>query len=84
MSVGVHVCVCVHACVECMCTCVRVYLCLRVCVWLRVTVITDSYVQSDSETGDSGWCSLWTQYTGDLKTDIWDDPEIRTGSCSED
>ena len=27
---------------------------------------------------------LWTRYAGDSKTDPWDDPEIRTDSCSGD
>jgi len=54
------------------------------CVWMRVAVISDAFVQSGLITGDSELYSLWTWYTGDSKTDPWDDPEIRTSSCSED
>ena len=33
---------------------------------------------------DSDLCPLWTQYTGDSKTNPWDDPEVSIGSCSKD
>ena len=33
---------------------------------------------------DSDSCSQITWYTGDSKTDLWDDLERRTDSCSED
>ena len=53
-------------------------------VWLRVTAMQTHLVRFGPVTGDSQLCSLWTRYIGDSKTDPWDDPEIRTRSCSED
>jgi len=63
--------------------CVHVYLYVRVsiCVWLRVTTIRTRLVRLGPNP-DS--CSLWTRYTGDSKTDPWDNLEICTDSCSED
>ena len=51
---------------------------INVCVWLHVTA---SLARSGL---DPGSCSPWTWCTGDSRTDPWNDPEIRTGSCSED
>ena len=70
----------VHVSVECRC---RVYcICARVSmsVQLRVAAIRTRLVRSGPVTGDPNSCSLWTRYTDDLKTDLWDDPEIRTDS----
>ena len=64
----------VHMCVECMC---RVYcICVRVSlsVWLRIAVFRTRLVRSGPISGDSDWCPLWSRYTGDSKTDRWDDP----------
>ena len=55
-----------------------------VCVWLRVTAIQTHLVRSGHVAEDSGLYSLWTRYNGESKTDLWDDSEVRTGSCSED
>ena len=57
---------------------------MHVCVWLRGAAIRARLVRSRPVTGDSNLYSLWIQHTGDSKTDPWDDPKIRTGSCSED
>ena len=69
-----------------------VYMCIYVYVWLYELVIcyNDAYLFVRSEPSnrrprpDLDLCSLWTRYAGDSKTDPWDDPEIRTGSCSGD
>ena len=55
--------------------------------WLHVTVFRICSVRSEPSFRrpgpDSDSYSLWTRY-GDLKTDLWDDPYISIGSCSED
>jgi len=43
-------------------------------VWLRVTVISDSFVRSELGNKRFKLCSLWARYTGDSKSDLWDDP----------
>ena len=98
VCVYMHVCNCMHimcirvyvyVCGVYMCTgCIpiRVYNCMGVssCVWMRVTVILDAFVQSRPVTENSELYSLWTRYTGDSKTDPWDDLEICSSSYSED
>ena len=83
-SILVYVCVWVYTYVSmCTCECVRVYLCLCVC-WFRVVAFQTRSCDLNSVTGDTDSCSQRTRYTGDSKTDPWDDPEMCTGSCSED
>ena len=53
---------------------------INVYVWLRLSD-KDPLVRSRPNL-DS--CSSWTLCTGHSKTDSCDDPEIHTGSCSED
>ena len=65
-------------------TCLSLYGCEFMCVQLRSTAIRTRSMRSGLVTGDSELCSLWTRYTGDSKTDLRDDQEICTGSCSED
>jgi len=80
---------CMHACiyaythVNCVYTCVYVYIRVSSWVGLRVARFQTRPCDPNSVTGDLFWCSLWTRYTGDSKTDSWDDPEISTGPCSE-
>ena len=64
-----------HTCVYFVC--VYLWVCARVSVlisplyvWLRVTTISDSFVRAELSNGRFGLCSLWTQYTGDLKTNL--------------
>jgi len=60
-----------------------VYVCVgyqRVCM---IACLSDTDPLARSEP-DLDLCSPWTLRTGDFKTDPWDDPEIHTGSCSED
>jgi len=56
--------------------------------WVTCCIISDTLVRSEPDNKrlkpDLKLCSLQTQYTGDSKNDLWDDPEIPTGSCSED
>jgi len=54
------------------------------CVWLRVTGFRTRSCDPNSVMGDSDLYPFWTRYTGDSKFDPWDNPEIRTSSCSED
>jgi len=73
------------------CGCIRMCLCARVCrvhvhvcnsVFMFTCVFGCVLKQLQTHScdlnpviGDSDWCSLWTQYTGDSKTDPWDDPD---------
>ena len=73
------------------CGCMHAYvyvLCLYVLWYVFVLMYYMCFVawlqRSEAVTGDSELYSLWTRYTGNSKTDLWDDPEIRTGSYSED
>ena len=66
------------------CVCVRVYIRVSSCVRLHVAAIQTRSCDPNSVTGDSNLFPLWTRYTGNSKTDPWDDSEIRTGSCNED
>ena len=85
-------CVCVlFECVNVVYLCARVYVCTGVyrfvCVHVCLIVCysdTDSFGEIGTHCEDSKLCSLWTRYIGDLKTDAWDDPEIRSDSYSED
>jgi len=83
VSVQLCKCMCIPVC-GCVYMCIYVYVCLQ--VFVVCSVITDSFVRSEpcNRRPDPDLCSLWTWYTADSKTDPWDDPEIRTGSCSED
>jgi len=89
--IGVYVYVCVYVIV---CVWVYMYVCIMlICVHVYVCVCISScmYVACYSNTNplvrfgpDPDSCSLWSRYTGDLKTDPCGDSEIRTGSCNED
>ena len=87
-----------HACVS-MYIYVRIQVYVRVCLWCAyvygcmfiwvhglgcVTAFRTRLVRSEPVAGDSDLYSLWTRYTGDSKTDPWDDSEILTDSCSKD
>ena len=52
------------------------FMCLyiSVCDWLRVTAFRTGSDDPNSVTRDPDSCPLWTRYTGDSKTDPWDDP----------
>ena len=78
MYILVYICIGECTCVF-MCTCG--YMCLVICykdadLFLRF--------EPDNRRPRSvlDLYSLWTWYTGDSKTNLWDDPEIHT--CSED
>ena len=80
----VYTCGCTCVCV---CTCNDVHVCVNSHPSLYLVTcysITDPFVRFGPVTGDSDLCSLCTRYTGYLKIIPWDDPEIPTGSCSED
>ena len=59
---------------------VNMCLYINVC-WVACFSDTDPLTRSIP---DPNTCSLWSRYTDDSKTDLWDDPEIPTGSCSGD
>ena len=65
------------------------HLCVRmaICVWLCVTSMQTCSCAPNPVTEDqtlSGFMFVMNRYAGDSKTDPWDDPKIRTGSCSGD
>jgi len=64
MYMGVHVCVCIRVYVR-----VSSWVSLRVAAWTRL-------VRSEPVVGDSDSYSQMTRYTGDSKTDPWDDRMI--------
>jgi len=72
--------------------CIWVYMCVYVngCmfVWVHglgcVLQCSDLFGEIRTVVGDSDSCSQMTRYTGDSKTDPWDDPKIHTSSCSGD
>ena len=70
---------CMHKCMYVVCLCTSVYGCE-----MRVAAFRTYFLRSGLITGDLELCPLWTRFNGDLKTDPWDDLEIRTGSCRED
>ena len=80
------VCVCIYVCIG-VCTCAFMctcgYMCLVTC-YHDVDLFVHSKPGNRRPKPDLDLCSLWTRYVGDLKTDPWDDPKIRTSSCSED
>jgi len=84
MYMSVHV--CIHVCTYMYVVCVCIHACVRVgsCVRLRVAAFRIRSCDLNSITGDSGLCPLWTRYSGDSKTDSWDDLKIRTSSYGED
>ena len=53
-------------------------------VWLRITAFLDLFVRSKLGNGRFVLVLVMNWYTSDSKTNPWDDPEIYTGSCSED
>ena len=53
-------------------------------VQLRVAAIQTRSCDPDSATRDSDSYSQRVEYTGDSKTDPWDDSKIRTGLYSKD
>jgi len=68
-----------------MCVCVYTGVCLcEFMGWVACCSVRTRLVRSGPVTGDSDSCSQITWYTGDSKTDLWDDLERRTDSCSED
>ena len=70
----------VYICIG-VCTCG--YMCLAIC-YNEADLFVRSEPGNRRPRPDLDLCSLWTWYAGDSKTDPWDDPEIRTGSCSGD
>ena len=69
--------------------CMGVYECVIGCtcvfVYQHVGLVAcysdlDSIVRSELVTGDSDSCSQRTRYTGELKTDSWDNSKIRNDS----
>jgi len=93
-----YVCVSYNCVYGCICGCVYVYaynvcsimlvlylcVCVSICVCCMLQQLRIRSCDLNSITGDSDLYLLWTQYTGDLKTDLRVDLEIRTDSCSED
>ena len=82
-----------------LCTYVSICGCIPMCVYIYVRVwvhmrwvmccsISDLLVRSEPGNKRLGpdlkFSSLRTEYTGDSKNNLWDDPKIPTGSCSED
>ena len=72
-----------------LCKCMCIPVCRWMYVWVHVCLVAccidpDLIVRSKPVNRDPDLCSMWTRYTGDLKTDIRDDSEIHTNSCSED
>ena len=63
-----------------MCTSIFMCTCVYVCMvaWDNGT---DPLARSEP---DPDLCLLQSRYTGNLKTDTWNNLEIRIGSCSED
>ena len=81
-------CIRVSTCVPVYCECVSMCLSIYYVGMVMCCCDTNPLVRSGPSNrrprpGPDG-CSLWTRYSGDSKTDARDDPEIRTGSCSED
>ena len=95
MFIYMYCCVCLYMYVcgyTCMCPCAcvgvnRVFIFICMC-WLRATAFHVCLVSFEPNyrrpRPDPDSCSLWTRYNDDLKTVLWDDPSISTGSCSED
>ena len=54
------------------CVCARVYVRVGSCVRLRGAAMQIHLVRFGPVTEDLEWCSLWTRYIGDSKTDPWD------------
>jgi len=77
----------VYVCGVYMCTGVYQYVCKSVFMFTCVLIAwyndTDSFVQSKLSNGRFESVAVMDPI-GDLKIDARDDPEIRTGSCSED
>jgi len=67
-----------------MCTCVFVYRVCMVTCCNNMDPLVRSEPSNRKPEPDLDSCSLWTQYTGDSKTDSRDDPEIRTNLYSKD
>ena len=82
IRVCMHVCMClgtwVYAWGACVCTGMGINICVCICV---LQLYPDPFIRPRP---DLELCSVWTRYAGNSKTDLRDDPEIRTGSCSED
>ena len=66
------------------CVCAQVYIRVSSSIQLHVAAIQTRLMRSELVMRGLNLYLLWTRYTGDSKTDPWEDPEIRTGSCSED
>ena len=75
----VSVCVCARVYQECMCMCgcvtdklsIYVYAYVIACMLQRFQT---RLVRSGRVIGEVDSCPLWPRYTGDSKTDPWDDP----------
>ena len=58
---------CMHVCVVCVYTGVCSY---EFMSWVACCSVSDCLVKSGPVAGNLDWCSLWTRYTADLKTDL--------------
>ena len=74
---GIIICMCL---IMCMYVCMYVYVCVSVACYSN----TNSFGEIRTRYRKFRFVPVWTRSTGDSKTDAWDDPEIRTDSCSED
>jgi len=79
----VYVCMYVLVC-NYVSVCVYLLWVVNVCVVVACCNTQTRSCDPNSIIGYSDWCTLWTRYTGDSKTDLRVDSEISTGLCSED
>ena len=80
--------VCIYSCV-CVCVgvCTCVFIRVAICIWLYVTAMQTCSCAPNPVTEDPDSIWIYVRYgpdTLDSKINSWDDPEIRTDSCSED
>ena len=80
MYILIYICIGVCSCAF-ICTCS--YMCLVIC-YSDADLFVRSKPGNRRPRPDLDLCSLWTQYAGDSKTNLWDDPVIRIDSCSRD
>ena len=80
-----RVCVCVYACVACVCgfmyECTGVFLCEFMCS-VACCSDTDPFGEIQTRYRRFVLVLVMNPYTSDSMTDPWEDLEIRTGSCS--
>ena len=67
---SIYVCVYLYTYI---CGCTHMCLYINVCDWLHVIAFRTRSDDPNSVTEDSELCPLWTRYTGNSKTDPWDD-----------